>query len=81
MYLLTGRYRHIDAALYALSPPKVTTLYAVSVPSGEPQVCRYDDGSGDEVKVPLGGTVCEHSNAKIPLPWLIEASRQWEDHV
>lgn len=51
--------RHIDAALYGLSPPKVTTLYAVKVPSGEPQVCRYDDGTGDEVKVPLGGTVCE----------------------
>ena len=51
-------HRHIDAALYALSPPKVTTLYAVSVPSGEPQICRYDDGTGDELQVPLGGTAC-----------------------
>ena len=51
--------RHIDAALYNLSPPKVTTLYAVSVPKGEPQTCRYDDGTGDELKVPLGGTCCE----------------------
>ncbi|RSH93606.1 hypothetical protein EHS25_006252 [Saitozyma podzolica] len=54
---VTRFYRwHIDAALYALSPPKVTTLYAVSVPKGEPQVCRYDDGTGDEIQVPLGGT-------------------------
>ncbi|EIW72335.1 hypothetical protein TREMEDRAFT_26085 [Tremella mesenterica DSM 1558] len=53
----TRFYRwHIDAALYALSPPKVTTLYAVSVPKGAPQICRYDDGTGDEVTVPLGGT-------------------------
>jgi len=51
--------RHIDAALYDLSPPKVTSLYAVSVPKGEPQLCRYDDGTGDELKVPLGGTACE----------------------
>ncbi|KAK8849388.1 hypothetical protein IAR55_004720 [Kwoniella newhampshirensis] len=55
---ITRFYRwHIDAALYALSPPKVTTLYAVKVPQGEPQTCRYDDGTGDELKVPLGGTV------------------------
>lgn len=51
--------RHIDAALYDLSPPKVTSLYAVSVPKGEPQLCRYDDGTGDELKVPLGGTACK----------------------
>jgi len=55
---VTRFYRwHIDAALYALSPPKVTTLYAVSVPRGDPQICRYDDGTGDELPVPLGGTV------------------------
>ncbi|KZS93511.1 Clavaminate synthase-like protein [Sistotremastrum niveocremeum HHB9708] len=53
----TRFYRwHIDAALYDLSPPKVTTLYAVKVPAGQPQVCRYDDGTGDELKVPLGTT-------------------------
>lgn len=57
--------RHIDAALYALAPPKVTTLYAVSVPSGEPQVCRYDDGTGDELEVPLGGTAC--TSVAIPI--------------
>jgi hypothetical protein len=53
--------RHIDAALYGLAPPKVTTLYAVSVPKGKEQVCRYDDGTGDELKVPLGGTACTFS--------------------
>ena len=47
---------HIDAALYDLSPPKVTTLYALGVPKGEPQTLRYDDGTGDELPVPLGTT-------------------------
>ena len=48
---------HMDAALYDLSPPKVTTLYAISVPRGPEQTCRYDDGTGDELKLPLGTTV------------------------
>ncbi|KAL1741280.1 hypothetical protein HDZ31DRAFT_45769 [Schizophyllum fasciatum] len=53
----TRFYRwHIDAALYDLSPPKVTTLYGLEVPDGAPQVCRYDDGTGDELPVPLGTT-------------------------
>ena len=53
----TRFYRwHIDAALYELSPPKVTTLYAVTVPQGPQQVCHYDDGTGDELPVPLGAT-------------------------
>jgi len=54
---VTRFYRwHIDAALYELSPPKVTTLYAIQVPQGPPQTCRYDDGTGDELPVPLGTT-------------------------
>jgi len=54
---VTRFYRwHIDAALYNLSPPKVTTLYGISVPKGPPQTCRYDDGTGDELQVPLGTT-------------------------
>jgi xanthine dioxygenase len=54
---LTRFYRwHIDAALYDFSPPKVTTLYAIQVPEGPPQTCRYDDGTGDELPVPLGTT-------------------------
>lgn len=27
------------------------------MPRGEPQICRYDDGTGDELPVPLGTTV------------------------
>lgn len=54
---VTRFYRwHIDAALYDLNPPRVTTLYGVEVPSGPAQVCRYDDGTGDELSVPLGTT-------------------------
>jgi xanthine dioxygenase len=51
--------RHIDAALYDLDPPKVTTLYGLKVPAGELQTIRYDDGTGDELRVPLGTTSCE----------------------
>ncbi|KAG8969724.1 hypothetical protein FRC03_001069, partial [Tulasnella sp. 419] len=53
----TRFYRwHIDAALYDLSPPRVTTLYALRVPKGKTQVVRYDDGTGDTLPVPLGTT-------------------------
>jgi xanthine dioxygenase len=53
----TRFYRwHIDAALYDLSPPRVTTLYGIHVPNGAHQICRYDDGTGDELEVPLGTT-------------------------
>ena len=47
---------HIDAALYALHPPKVTSLMAVKVPAGRRQILRYDDGTGEEMDVPLGTT-------------------------
>ncbi|KAF8899416.1 taurine catabolism dioxygenase [Infundibulicybe gibba] len=54
---VTRFYRwHIDAALYDLSPPRVTTLYGITVPKGPSQVCRYEDGTGDELPVPLGTT-------------------------
>ncbi|KAI4162210.1 MAG: hypothetical protein LQ342_004230 [Letrouitia transgressa] len=53
----TRFYRwHIDAALYGLHPPKVTTLLAVRVPKGRRQTLRYDDRTGDELDVPLGTT-------------------------
>lgn len=53
----TRFYRwHIDAALYDLAPPRVTSLYAISVPKGRDQTILYDDGSNDELKVPLGTT-------------------------
>ncbi|KAG6906946.1 hypothetical protein DXG01_011279 [Tephrocybe rancida] len=47
---------HMDAALYDLEPSKVTTLYGVFIPQGDAQVCRYDDGTGDELQVSLGTT-------------------------
>ncbi|KAE9394487.1 Clavaminate synthase-like protein [Gymnopus androsaceus JB14] len=54
---VTRFYRwHMDAALYDLSPPRVTALYAIRVPQGPKQTCRYDDGSGDELSLPLGTT-------------------------
>jgi len=54
---ITRFYRwHQDAALYELAPPKVTALYGISVPQGPRQSCRYDDGTGDELSVPLGTT-------------------------
>lgn len=53
----TRFYRwHIDAALYGLAPPVATTLLAVKVPGGRTQTVRYDDGTGDELVVPLGTT-------------------------
>ncbi|KAG9243623.1 putative dioxygenase [Calycina marina] len=46
----------IDAALYALNPPKVTLLMAGKVPAGRRQTVRYDAGSGHELDVLLGTT-------------------------
>lgn len=34
----------------------MTSLYGITVPRGEKQICRYDDGTGDELEVPLGTT-------------------------
>lgn len=54
---LTRFYRwHIDAALYKLHPPKVTTLLALEVPPNRQQTVRYDDDTGDTLAVPLGTT-------------------------
>jgi len=54
----TRFYRwHIDAALYKLQPPKVTTLLALQVPKSRAQTVLYDDGSGDTLSVPLAATV------------------------
>jgi xanthine dioxygenase len=52
----TRFYRwHIDAALYDLHPPKVTTLLAVKAPQGITQRIHYDD-TNEELKVPQGTT-------------------------
>ena len=54
---LTRFYRwHIDAALYELHPPKVTTLLALAVPEPRRETVVYDDGSGDSLDVTLGTT-------------------------
>jgi xanthine dioxygenase len=54
---LTRFYRwHIDAALYKLQPPKVTTLLALQVPESRPQTVVYDDGTSDTLAVSLGTT-------------------------
>ncbi|MEI9949067.1 MAG: TauD/TfdA family dioxygenase [Pseudomonadota bacterium] len=54
---LTRFYRwHLDAALYELEPPKVTTLLALEVPEARTQTVSYDDGSGDTLEVSLGTT-------------------------
>ncbi|KAF7555005.1 hypothetical protein G7Z17_g2484 [Cylindrodendrum hubeiense] len=42
--------------MYNLDPPLVTSLLAVQVPKGRRQICRYDDGTGDSLDVPLGTT-------------------------
>ncbi|KAI7691805.1 Clavaminate synthase-like protein, partial [Hortaea werneckii] len=53
----TRFYRwHIDAALYDLNPPRVTSLMAVQVPKTEYQTLRYDDGTGETLRVPRGST-------------------------
>ena len=53
----TRFYRwHIDAALYDLHPPQVTSLMAVRTPRTETQTLRYDDGSGDKMNVSRGST-------------------------
>ncbi|CAK3881522.1 Clavaminate synthase [Lecanosticta acicola] len=54
----TRFYRwHIDAALYDLNPPRVTSLMAVSVPQTSTQTLRYDDDSHDSLSLPRGSTV------------------------
>ncbi|KAH0186253.1 Clavaminate synthase-like protein, partial [Aureobasidium melanogenum] len=72
----TRFYRwHIDAALYDLSPPKVTSLMAVKVPKTETQTLRYDDGTNDEMKVPRGSTAFVSSYRMYDL--LSEADKEF----
>lgn len=53
----TRFYRwHIDAALYDLHPPKVTSLYGITMPVGKNQTVRYDDGSNETLPVSQGTT-------------------------
>ncbi|ORX62707.1 Clavaminate synthase-like protein [Hesseltinella vesiculosa] len=53
----TRFYRwHMDAALYKLNPPKVTTLFGIQNPEPRRQTLQYDDGSGQTADVQLGTT-------------------------
>ncbi|KAH7319588.1 hypothetical protein B0I35DRAFT_408390 [Stachybotrys elegans] len=73
---VTRFYRwHIDAALYGLAPPVATTLLAVKVPAGRTQTLRYDDGSGEEMPVPLGTTAFVSGEAMYDL--LSEEDKQF----
>lgn len=65
----TRFYRwHIDAALYDLAPPVVTTLLAVRVPSGRTQTCLYEDSSpSPSLQVPLGTTAFTSSYTTLSL--------------
>ncbi|HEY4185982.1 MAG TPA: TauD/TfdA family dioxygenase [Polyangia bacterium] len=73
---LTRFYRwHIDAALYDLHPPKVTTLLALTVPEPREETVVYDDGSGDTVEVPLGTTAFVSGANAFAL--LSPAQRAW----
>jgi alpha-ketoglutarate-dependent taurine dioxygenase len=57
----TRFYRwHMDAALYKLNPPKVTTLFSIKNPESRHEIVRYDDGTGDELDVQLGTTACKY---------------------
>ena len=72
----TRFYRwHIDAALYGLAPPVATTLLAVKVPGGRSQTVRYDDGTGDELTVPLGTTAFVNGETMYNL--LSEADKEF----
>ncbi|ORY66789.1 hypothetical protein BCR35DRAFT_181742 [Leucosporidium creatinivorum] len=64
--LLTRWHRwHMDAALYATSPPLVTSLLALSIPSGPPLTVVWDDGSGSVLPNVAAGSTGFLSGAKM----------------
>ncbi len=73
---LTRFYRwHIDAALYDLHPPKVTTLLALTVPEPREQTVLYDDGTGDTLAVSLGTTAFVSGQKAFDI--LSQADQEW----
>lgn len=77
---LTHFYRwHIDAALYDLHPPKVTTLLALKVPQARHETVLYDDGTGDTLDVTLGTTAFVSGETAYAL--LSPAQKQWALHT
>jgi alpha-ketoglutarate-dependent taurine dioxygenase len=84
---LTRFYRwHIDAALYELHPPKVTTLLALEVPAPRTETVVYDDGSGDILDVALGTTAfvsgyqAFESLAPSDQAWALRTSARYAPH-
>ncbi|KAF2738389.1 Clavaminate synthase-like protein [Polyplosphaeria fusca] len=72
----TRFYRwHIDAALYDLEPPYVTSLMAVKVPKTQYMTLRYDDESNDKLQVPRGSTAFVSSYKMYDL--LSEADKEF----
>jgi xanthine dioxygenase len=47
---------HFDGALYAIPPPRVGCLLAVRTPKGPDVTVRWDDGTGQEMKMAPGAT-------------------------
>jgi len=73
---LTRFYRwHMDAALYELHPPKVTTLLALQVPEPRRETVVYDDGTGDSLDVQLGTTAFVSGEKAFDL--LSPAQQKW----
>ena len=58
----------------SMIPFGVTTLYGITVPKGDRQTVRYDDGTGDELSVSLAPTV---SRAGPCLRFCSQSSRVW----
>jgi alpha-ketoglutarate-dependent taurine dioxygenase len=84
---LTRFYRwHIDAALYELHPPKVTTLLALTVPEPRTQTVVYDDESGDTLPAPLGTTAFVSGSKAFELlspaaqAWALRVSARYAPH-
>ena len=77
---LTRFYRwHIDAALYELHPPKVTTLLALKVPEARHETVVYDDGTGDTLDVTVGTTA--FVSGETAYERLSPAQRTWAEHT
>lgn len=55
---------HFDAALYDISPPRVGCLLAVRTPKGPDCTVRWDDESGQTMKVGPGATACKSGTSR-----------------
>ncbi|GMM46366.1 hypothetical protein DAPK24_029410 [Pichia kluyveri] len=73
----TRFYRwHIDAALYELSPPVVTTLLGLVIPkTNEKMKIIYDDDSGEMIEVAKGATA--FASGKVAFDLLSDEDKQF----